>query len=190
MSRLFQTKAFMYTSRVLKPLTVFVTTLTIAAMACSRPAGPSTPSTSTNSTEGRVISSVAVVKAQPQEVTVSRGDTVDAQVRLNIENGFHVNANPPSFSYLKATELELKPDADISVSFLTYPDPLMKKFSFAQEPLAVYEGETIIKVRLEAAKAAKTGRKNLSGTLRVQACDDRVCYAPGAMEISIPVDVK
>ena len=180
----------MYTSRVLKPLTLIVATLAIACMACSRPAGPSTPSASSNSTEGREISSVSVVKVQPQEVTVSRGETADAQVRLNIENGFHVNANPPSFSYLKATELELKPDADISISFLTYPDPLVKKFSFAEQPLAVYEGETIIKVTLKAAEGAKTGRKNLSGTLRVQACDDRVCYAPGAMEISIPVEVK
>ena len=148
----------MYTSRVLKPLTLFVATLAIACMACSRPAGPSTPSASSNSTEGREISSVAVVKVQPQEVTVSRGETADAQVRLNIENGFHVNANPPSFSYLKATELELKPDADISISFLTYPDPLVKKFSFAEQPLKVYEGETIIKVSLKSGG----GRQNRS----------------------------
>lgn len=176
---------------MLKPLTLFVATLAIAGMACSRPAGPSTPSASSNnSTEGRRISSVDVVKSQTQEVTVSRGETADAQVRLNIENGFHVNANPPSFSYLKATELELKPDPHISVSFTMYPDPLMKKFAFAEQPLAVYEGETIIKVRLKAAQTAKAGRQNLSATLRVQACDDQVCYAPGEMEISIPVEVK
>ena len=188
MPRLFQTSSFMYTQGVLKPLVLFVATLTIIiGVACSRSSGPNTP---TNSTEGRRISSVDVVKAQPQQVTSSPGKSVSAEVRLNIENGFHVNANPPSFSYLKATELELKPDEDVSVSFITYPDPLVKKFSFAEQPLAVYEGELVIKVQLEVKKAAKPGRKNLSGTLRVQACDDQVCYAPGEKEITIPVEVK
>lgn len=181
----------MYTSRVLKLLVLFVATLAIFVMACSRSAGPNTPSASpNNSPEGRRISSVDVVKAQPQQVTLSPGKSVDAEVRLNIEDGFHVNGNPASFSYLKPTELELKPDGDISVSFITYPDPLIKKFSFAEQPLAVYEGETVIKVRLKATQAAKAGRKNLSATLRVQACDDQVCYAPGAMEITLPVEVK
>jgi hypothetical protein len=181
----------MYTSRVLKLLVLFVATLALMGMACSRPAGPNTPSATPSSpTEGRRISSVDVVKTQLPQVTISPAKSVDAEVRLNIEDGFHVNANPPSFPYLKATELELKPDEDISVSFTTYPNPLVKKFSFAEEPLAVYEGETVIKVRLKAKEAAKAGRKNLSGTLRVQACDDKVCYAPGAMEISIPVEVK
>lgn len=177
----------MYTPSVLKPLVLFVVTLAIMGMACSRPAGPNTPA---NPNEGRRISSVDVVKAKPQPVTVSPGESVDAEVGLNIENGFHVNANPPSFPYLKPTELELKPDEDISVSFTTYPNPLVKKFSFAEEPLAVYEGETVIKVRLKATPAAKAGQKNLAGILRVQACDDQVCYAPGAMEITIPVEVK
>ena len=131
-----------------------------------------------------------MVKASPEEVTISPGGTADAQVRLKIDSGFHLNANPPSFPYLKATELELTPDGGLSVSFTKYPDPLMKKFSFADSPLAVYEGETTLSVRLKADRAISVGRKNLSGKLRVQACDDQVCYAPEAMDIVIPVNVQ
>jgi len=131
-----------------------------------------------------------VVKANPEEVTISPGGTADVQVRLKIENGFHVNANPPSFPYLKATELELPPDGGLSVSFTKYPDPLLKKFSFADSPLAVYEGDTTLSVRLKADRSIALGRKNLSGKLRVQACDDQVCYAPAAMDIVIPVNVQ
>jgi hypothetical protein len=101
-----------------------------------------------------------------------------------------VNANPPGFPYLKATELELTPDGGLSVSFTKYPDPLLKKFSFADSPLAVYEGDTILSVRLKADRTIAVGRKNLSGKLRVQACDDQVCYAPAAMDIVIPVNVQ
>lgn len=153
--------------------------------------GNSSPSaTASPPTEGRRISSVDVVKASPDEVTISPGGTADAQVRLKIDSGFHVNANPPSFPYLKATELELTADGGLSVSFTKYPDPLMKKFSFADSPLAVYEGDTILSVRLKADRTLAAGRKNLSGKLRVQACDDQVCYAPGAMDIVIPVNVQ
>jgi thioredoxin:protein disulfide reductase len=146
-----------------------------------------TPSTAT---EGRRISSVDVVKASPEEVTISPGGTADALVRLKIDSGFHVNANPPSFPYLKATELELTPEGGLSVSFTRYPDPLLKKFSFSDSPLAVYEGEITLSLRLKADPSIAEGRKNLSGKLRVQACDDQVCYAPATMDIVIPVNVQ
>lgn len=125
--------------------TTIVIVLTIAAVcfaSCARPAGNSgaAPTPSAGAT-GRSISSVDVVKTSPEEVTISRGDTADAQVRLKIDGGYHVNANPPSFPYLKATELELTPDGGLSVSFIKYPDPLLKKFSFDNSPLAVYEGD-------------------------------------------------
>jgi thiol:disulfide interchange protein DsbD len=140
--------------------------------------------------EPPAIDSVDVVKANPQEVTIAAGDSGEAVVRLQITNGYHVNANPPSFSYLKATELELTPTDGINVEFITYPDPLTKKFSFSEKPLAVYEGETILKARLKADKTSKPGTHNLSAKLRVQACDDKVCYAPGAIDLVVPVNIK
>ena len=145
----------------------------------------------TNTTEEPPrINSVDVVKAMPQETTLATGDSGDALVRLQIQNGYHVNANPPSQSYLKATEIELKPQEGISVEFITYPDPLIRTFSFSETPLKVYEGETNLKVRLHADKTANAGKHNLSAKLRVQACDDKVCYAPGAIDVTVPVNVK
>ena len=122
--------------------------------------------------------------------TLSPGGSGEAVVILQITNGYHVNANPPSQAYLKATELELRPAEGISVQFLTYPDPLIKKFAFSETPLKVYEGETTVKVRLKADKKTQPGTHNLSAQLRVQACDDKVCYAPGALELTVPVNVK
>lgn len=147
--------------------------------------------TNTTDNEPPQINSVDVVKVMPQEATLAPGDSGDALVRLQIKDGYHVNANPPSQSYLKATEIELKPADGISVEFITYPDPLMRNFSFSEgTPLKVYAGETNLKVRLKADKSAKAGKHNLSATLRVQACDDKVCYAPGAMDLTVPVNVK
>ena len=174
-----------------KLTTLLIVIACLYLAACSRPTESNTPPAgSNNSTEGRRIASVDVVKVSPEEVTVEPGGTADVRVRLTIDKGFHVNANPPSFSYLKPTELEVKPDAGILVSFTKYPDPLTRSFEFAEKPIAVYEGETQITVRLEADRTAKPGRTNLAATLRVQACDEKVCYAPGSKDFSIPVVVQ
>ena len=121
---------------------------------------------------------------------IVKGESGEAIVRLKIDDGYHVNANPPSFPYLIATQLELTPPTGISVDFISYPNALTKKFSFAEQPLAVYEGETYLKVRLTAAKSVAPGEHNLSAKLRVQACDDQVCYAPGTMDLTLPVTVR
>ena len=130
------------------------------------------------------------MKVTTPETSIAKGQSSDAVVRLKIDNGYHVNANPPTFPYLIPTQLEIKAADGISVDFITYPDPQTKKFSFAEKPLAVYEGETDLKVRFKAAPSTQSGTHNLSATLRVQACDDQVCYAPGSIDLKLPVSVK
>jgi DsbC/DsbD-like thiol-disulfide interchange protein len=144
----------------------------------------------TNAAEPQAIRSVDVVKATPQPVTLAAGESGDAVVALQITNGYHVNANPPTFPYLKPTELVITPADGISVEFMRYPDALTKKFAFAEKPLAVYEGATALTAKLKADKSAKSGPHNLSAKLRVQACDEQVCYAPGELDITVPVNIK
>ena len=159
-------------------------------VACAKPAADKTKPGSAGGLEPPQIASTDVVEAKPDELTLAKGESGYAIVRLQIRNGYHINANPPTYPYLKATELELTPANGISVDFVSYPDPLTKKFEFAEEPLKVYEGETIVKAMLKAGPAAETGRHNLSGKLRVQACDDTVCYPPGVMDVSVPVVIR
>jgi thiol:disulfide interchange protein DsbD len=170
--------------------------LSLAIIGCAKAPTTTTNTTSnatasgSNESDPPSIRSVDVVKVQPQETALAPGASGEAVVLVQIANGYHVNANPPSQPYLKATELELQPAEGISVDFITYPDPLIRKFSFSETPLKVYEGDTNLKVRLKADKKAAPGKHNLSAKLRVQACDDKVCYAPGALDLIVPVNVK
>ena len=164
--------------------------LCFLAAACAKSPTNNAQPAGTNTNEPPQIASTDVVQATPQEITLARGESGDAVVSLKITNGYHVNANPPSYSYLKATELEIQPADGIAVEFLRYPDALTRKFSFAEKPLAVYEGETTLKARLKANNTAQPGKHNLSAKLRVQACDDKVCYAPGALDLQVPVNIK
>jgi len=167
---------------------ILVLALSCLIVACAK--APAENSAATNAPETRPIKSVDVVKATPQQVTLAAGESGEAVVKLEIKNGYHVNANPPSFPYLKATELAITPADGISVQFMKYPDPLTKKFAFAEKPLAVYEGETTLKASIKADKSTKPGTHNLSAKLSVQACDEAVCYAPGTMDVTVPVNIK
>jgi len=170
--------------------TISIAIVLLLLAACTKPTSETNQPASAGNSERPPIASTDVVKATPEELTLAKGESGYAIVRLQIQNGYHINANPPTFPYLKATEIELTPANGISVDFVSYPDALTKKFSFAEEPLKVYEGETSVKVMLKAGPAAETGRHNLSAKLRVQACDDTVCYAPGTMDLSVPVSIK
>jgi thiol:disulfide interchange protein DsbD len=135
-------------------------------------------------------SSVKFVQAQVAEVQIPAGGSAEATVKLTIQSGYHVNANPPTFAYLRPTEVSVQTTEGLSVGFITYPKPLTKQFSFAEKPLAVYEGEAEIKLLLKATAAAAKGARSLPAKLNVQACDDQVCYPPGTLDLSIPANIK
>jgi thiol:disulfide interchange protein DsbD len=164
--------------------------------ACSQPPSPApnsasqSASASAGSPAAQRITSEGVVKAVAQRVEIPAGGSAEATVRLTIQSGYHVNANPPTFPYLKATVLEISPSEGISVAFITYPKAEDKKFAFAEKPLAVYEGDTDVKPTLKSDKTAKKGERSIPARLRIQACDDQVCYPPGTLELAIPVKVK
>lgn len=140
--------------------------------------------------EDKRIASVDVVKAAPEPVEIKAGGSGEVTVRLTIQRGYHVNANPPTYSYLIPTALEIAPTDGVSVGAISYPPPINAKLAFAEKPLAVYEGETQIRATLQADKSAKPGERSLAAKLRIQACDDRVCYPPGTRDLAIPVIIK
>jgi len=143
-----------------------------------------------NSAPARRVASETVVRVEAPPVELNAGASTEATVRLRVDEGYHVNANPASFPYLIATQLNVPAADGISAAKVTYPAPLNKKFSFAEGPLAVYEGQAELKVALLADKAAKRGQTSIPSKLRIQACDDRVCYPPGTIDVWIPVTVK
>jgi DsbC/DsbD-like thiol-disulfide interchange protein len=131
-----------------------------------------------------------IVRASAENVEVRAGETAEASVRLAIADGYHVNANPATERFLIPTSLEVKPEAGIAADKIVYPQPLKKKFSFAEVPLAVYEGDARITMTVRVPRDAAPGQHTLGARLRVQPCDDEKCYPPTTVETSIPVTVR
>jgi DsbC/DsbD-like thiol-disulfide interchange protein len=182
-----------YFTRMIKSrfrLVVFPAMLLVAAGCATAPNNGNTSTSATASPSVQRITSETVVKVAAQPVQIDAGSSSDAAVRITIQPGYHVNANPPTFSYLKATTLELPTSEGVSLGSVSYPKALQKKFAFAEKELAVYEGETELKAALKIDKTAPRGERSIPAQLRIQACDDQVCYPPGTIAFSIPVNIK
>ncbi len=171
--------------------------LSLLFMSCSsaadkttdNPLSASSPSTTPANVPDDTGPPPDVVQASADELELRAGSTADATIKLKIANGYHINGNPAS-KFQIATALDVSPGAGITAVKTIYPPSITKKFSFADEPITVYEGEAVIKQTLRAEAGAQKGTQNLRGKLKVQPCDDHVCYPPRTLEVSLPVNVK
>ncbi|HEX8707586.1 MAG TPA: protein-disulfide reductase DsbD N-terminal domain-containing protein [Pyrinomonadaceae bacterium] len=130
-----------------------------------------------------------VVRVRVEDVRLKAGGSAEASVRLAIADGYHINGNPAS-KFQIATSVEVVPGDGITAGQPQYPPSVSKKFSFSDQPIAVYEGEPVIRLPLNAAATAQKGAHTLKAKLRIQACDDEVCFPPRNMETSIPVTIE
>ena len=137
-----------------------------------------------------VRSSADVVKIQPASVSIATGSSAQGTVTLTISKGFHVNANPATFPYLIPTEITPGKIEGITVGKPLYPPGDKKKCKFADEPLAVYEGEAQIQLPLRAEKNLTPGTHSMPLNLRVQACDHEQCFPPVELKTTMSIDTK
>jgi hypothetical protein len=142
-----------------------------------------------SSSPAQISSSAQVVKVTASPVQIAPGGSAEAMVRLAIMPGYHVNANPATYPYLIATEIRPEKAKGITADKPTYPAAKTRKFQFADEPLAVYEGEAEVKLPLKT-DANAAGEISLPITVRVQACDTEKCFPPATLNSAIPITVK
>jgi hypothetical protein len=137
-----------------------------------------------------VKSSADVVKIQPATISIQAGSSTQGTVTLAISSGFHVNANPATFPYLIPTEITTGKIEGITVGKPLYPPGAKKEFKFADEPLAVYEGQVQIKIPVSANKNIAKGTLSLPANVRVQACDHEQCFPPVDLKTTISIETK
>lgn len=131
-----------------------------------------------------------VVTATVEEAKLSAGGAGEATVRLDIAQGYHVQANPASDKFYVATELRTEPQDGLTPGKPVYPAGRQIKLGFAEKPLSVYEGSVRIKLPLRADAAASKGRHTLRARVRVQPCNDEACLQPREIDAPIPVTVN
>jgi suppressor for copper-sensitivity B len=117
------------------------------------------------------------------------GETARVAAKVTVEEGWHVNSNTPTFEYLIPTKLDLKLPADWPEETLRYPKHEMQTFAFADQPLAVYDGEFAILATVQVPAGAAQGQVPVTGSLRYQACNDSQCLPPVTTEATVTLTV-
>jgi uncharacterized protein YyaL (SSP411 family) len=110
-------------------------------------------------------------------------DRDEVVVTLQIEDGYHVNANPASYDYLIATSVAFD---GLTPTLLRYPEATLFKPSFAPAGLKVYEG----KVTLEASfpKGTVATDREISAVISTQACNSEICLPPAKLMVTVSRD--
>jgi hypothetical protein len=118
------------------------------------------------------------VAATPIAGPVKAGGTVTVRLSVRLPPDVHVQSDKPRDPSLIPTALTLVPPAGFSVDKITYPKAIDLSQSGRAEPLAVFGGEFIIEARLAALDGLPAGDHLVHATLRYQACNESVCFAP------------
>jgi len=126
------------------------------------------------------------IKAEITPIVESHGVHAGTPVRMALQvrlpKGFHVQSNKPRDPSLIPTVLTIDAPAGVSVAEVVFPPPTDLAQIGQPQPLAVFEQDFAIGVRLALAGTVQPGEIAVPFRLRYQACDETACYIPTTAE--------
>jgi hypothetical protein len=124
------------------------------------------------------------------KVAGKRGAAVQAKIPLAVDAGFHVNSNAPNEQYLIPLKLTWKDTGALEAGQVVYPKAEQEKYAFTEKPLSVFTGKFDVTASFKVGANAPAGPGVATGQLRYQACNDKMCFPPKTVEISLPYSVQ
>jgi hypothetical protein len=124
------------------------------------------------------------------QVAGKRNAAVEAKIPVSVQPGFHVNSNTPSDEYLIPLKLTWTSTGALEGGAVAYPKPSLEKYEFAAKPLSVFTGDFSLGVTFKVAANAPAGPGAATGKLRYQACNDRACFPPKTVEVTVPYQIQ
>jgi DsbC/DsbD-like thiol-disulfide interchange protein len=147
-----------------------------------------------------VVAAAALLQAQtpkPPVVTIGEsspvaiapGGRAQAHFSVTIAPGFHVQANPASQPNLIPLHLELRAQPPLRLGVPAYPHGKRHRLQGSDLDFSVYDGTIEVGVPLQAAKDAAPLETTIEGSLRYQACNDRLCLGPQDVPVRLAVRI-
>jgi hypothetical protein len=122
---------------------------------------------------------------QTSTLSGKRNASVEASIPVSVLPGFHVNSNKPSEEYLIPLKLTWTATGALEPGAIVYPKPTLEKYEFAEKPLSVLTGSFGIVARFKVAANASAGPGSVAGKLRYQACNNRACFPPKTVDVTV-----
>jgi hypothetical protein len=139
------------------------------------------------------------VRADAEPAVAHPGDEVSIAVVLEHAAGFHSWPNepvvPPEFAAVRpiATAIEVTslPEG-VAVKGIEWPEPVPVIVRYTRRPVELlsYADTAVAHVRLQLPRDAPLGQANVEIRVRHQSCDERFCYPPRTVALSIPFRIE
>ena len=125
----------------------------------------------------------------PSTGDIVPGNAFDVEVKVELAEGWHINANPSSWDLLIPTTVSVSPDASVEIVSVTYPKGKPFDADWKETPISIYEGDVTVKMTLKL-KPGETIEKAfpLKINVRYQACDAHRCLPPSTATIPLWVN--
>ncbi len=161
------------------------------ALAVHRAQGIETGPTAPTASKGAEPSVADMLAAQTDDLVHTEmalgGQPTDVwrpvTVTIRVAEGWHVNANPASDTYLVPTKLE--PTDGTELRNPRYPAGHELDLAFTAEPISVYDDEFTLAVETRPKRGRPDG-EGMAIVLTFQACDDRRCLPPVRRTLTVP----
>ena len=126
----------------------------------------------------------------PETLSLAPGVASEAEIRITVAKGYHVQANPAANEFLIPLTLVFDTGDDFEVGDIRYPPGEPYRLQGADEDLLVYGGTFAVPVSVRVSAAVREGAVAAQGQLRYQACDDRLCLAPATLIFDLTARVE
>jgi len=112
-------------------------------------------------------------------------------VKINVEEGWHINSNTPNEDYLVPSKLSILSNDGIidKEEKILYPEPEDIKLAFSEIPLSVWQGEAVIGAKIKLKNNVKPGKYNLIINFDYQACNNNTCLAPNNIVDTLEIEI-
>jgi DsbC/DsbD-like thiol-disulfide interchange protein len=120
---------------------------------------------------------------------VQRGRSVRASLVLDIPRGYHVTAHDPVSRFALPTKIEVEAPSGFRIGSISYPRAIIRRFTFSEDRLGVYENRTVIRFNIMIPPNQQTGKSEIKARLSYQSCSNEVCFPPVKSEISVSLNV-
>jgi thioredoxin:protein disulfide reductase len=85
--------------------------------------------------------------------------------------------------------LKIDAPGGVRIGSVMYPRAALRKFKFSQKQLSVYENKVILRFNVTVPANYSGGSVDLKGHLRLQSCNDEVCFPPRNFDQNMRIDV-
>jgi uncharacterized protein YyaL (SSP411 family) len=118
------------------------------------------------------------------------GGKCKVAVQLQIDDGWHIHANPPGDADLDIpTEFTIESKLEVELKNVRYPTGKKADRGPGEKPQLLYTGKVLLVGEIEVPAAAAGKREDLVLLVNYQACNNNRCLPPKKVKLTVPVTI-